>query len=112
MKQFIKMDKFGVLPKSTWDVSQYLTCLRDAIEHGVIYNYNTPVWHKEYILPDEYKDKQEIPIQFVSMEFSTSEPLKFKGKDLFFVQGNYIVKIIDFNGPEAKAIRKLSKKHK
>ena len=112
VKRFIKNDKLGLLPTGKWNVSQYLTCLRDAVEHGVIYNYNTPVWHKDYILPDEYKDKYEIPIQFVSMDFSTSNPLKYKGKDLFFVQGNYIVKIIDFNDPQAKAIRKLSKKHK
>lgn len=79
----------------------YLLGLAKAIEKGMRYKYKKPVWHKEY--KSRIID-QDIPVQFVSMEFSTSGSIECKGRDLFLVQGDYIVKIVDFDSSLAKEL--------
>lgn len=109
MKIFADRDETGLIPKNgTSEVISYLKELTKAIDDDMKYKHEAPVWQKDYKEPVAYEDA--VPIQFASMDFSTSGNVKYSGADLFFVQGNYIVKIVDFEDPLARAIRLYSKK--
>ena len=97
---------------SSIEVLTYLIFLSKAFEDGMKYKYKKPVWLKEYRAPVASECEEGVPVQCVSMDFSTTGSVKYSGTSLFFVQGKYIVNILEFNDPQAKAIRKLSKKHK
>jgi hypothetical protein len=75
------------------------------------YKYIKPVWLKEYSAPVASENANGFPIQCVSMDFSTTGSVKYSGTSLFLVQGNYIVEIVDFDNPIAKAIRLYSDKN-
>lgn len=109
MKIFAQRDTTGLLSQiGTSQVDSYLQALTKAIGVDMQYMHEPPVWHKEYKEPVAFEEK--VPIQFASMDFSTSGAVKYSGTDLFFVQGNYIVKIVDYDDPLAKAIKLYSKK--
>ncbi len=110
MKIFAQRDTTGLLSQiGTSQVDSYLQALTKAIGVDMQYMHEPPVWHKEYKEPVAF-EKKGMSTQFASMDFSTSGFVNYSGKDLFFVQGDKIVKIVDFESPLAKAIRLYSEK--
>ena len=47
----------------------------------------------------------------MSMDFSTTGSVKYSGTNLFLLQGNYIVKIVDYDILLVKSIRLYSDKN-
>lgn len=79
-------------------------------EDGLNYKFETPIWQKDYKEPVAFESKTDLPLQFVSMNFSTSGGLNYNGTSLFFVRGNQITNIVDFKEKKsiAEAIRLYS----
>lgn len=110
MQIFVSKDVTGMLHSGTSFMDSYLNCLTHAIDNDLTYIHGTPVWQKDYTEPTAFNDKTEAPLFFVSMDISTKGSINFNGSDLFFVRGNQITKIVDFNDKNsiAKAIELYS----
>lgn len=110
---FVKNDKSGLISEGTMVMDKYLNYMDQAISENVTYSHGTPIWQKDYTEPTAYNDKTEIPLKFVSMDIETKGSINFSGADLFFVRGEQITKIVDFNDDNsiAKAIQ-LYSEHK
>ena len=104
MRLFAQRDSTGMLHQvGTNEVMSYLKELTKAFDEGMKYKHEEPEWKKDYEAPTY--GNLEVPTQFAVMNYSTNGFLKTSGTDLFFVQGDYIVKIMDSDDPLAKALR-------
>lgn len=81
------------LGPDSYMMDSYLVCLKNAISDGLKFNHGTPSWLKDYKEPEAYKQKDEEPLYFVSLDYDFTGSVNVIGADMYMVRGNQIWRI-------------------
>ncbi|MDE7441846.1 MAG: WG repeat-containing protein [Muribaculaceae bacterium] len=112
MRIFVARDTTHLLTRGSAIVDNYLNGFTSSIERGLTYSHGNPTCQKYMVEPTAFSEKEEDPVQFITMDVNTTGDFRYDGTNLFFVRGKQITKIEDFNDDNslARAIALYSEK--
>lgn len=85
-----------LLINGTREIDTYLNEFTKAFDDGVKYSHDTPIQLQTFSAPT-LGEKDDEPIQYVSMSYAVTGAVDARGKDVYYVRGKHITKIVDAN---------------